>query len=170
MKRLVIFRHAKAVPHEAAPDFDRALNKRGRADAAATGRYLAAEHILPDEALVSPSIRTRETWEEAARSLPDTQVRFDPAVYDASVGALMAAIRRTDRSVRTLVLVGHNPGQGELALSLVGHGDRYAYSRMRQGFPTAAVAVIDFDIEDWADIAPNSGRLDRFVPPEHGED
>ena len=32
-------------------------------------------------------------------------------------------------------------------------------------FPTAALAVIDFPLDDWSKIHPKSGRLDRFVVP-----
>ena len=48
---------------------------------------------------------------------------------------------------------------------LVGHGDRYAMARLVQKFPTAGLAVIDFDVENWADVEPQGGRLDRFVTP-----
>ncbi len=169
MRRLVILRHAKAVPHGAAPDFDRALSDRGKADAVAAGRYLAGEHILPDLALVSPSLRTRETWEEASRALTDTPVRFETGIYDASLATLLALVVRTKPAVRTLALVGHNPGSADLAVALVGHGDRYALARMRASFPTAALVVLDFDVEDWSAVAVGGARLDRFVTPEHDE-
>ncbi|MHB2168840.1 SixA phosphatase family protein [Alsobacter sp. R-9] len=170
MKRLVIFRHAKAVPHGAAPDFDRALAERGLGDAAATGRYLAEEQILPDLALVSPSLRTRQTWEQAAPALGPVPVQFEDDIYDASTNTLMAIVRRTPASVRTLVVVGHNPGMAQLARDLTGHGDRYAFARMRQKFPTSGVAVVDIPVENWADIAFGAGRLDRFVTPGGDED
>jgi phosphohistidine phosphatase len=62
-------------------------------------------------------------------------------------------------------MIGHNPGFEELARLLVGYGDRYAFARMGQKFPTAALAVLDFDAEDWRDLKPGSGRLERFVTP-----
>jgi phosphohistidine phosphatase len=54
---------------------------------------------------------------------------------------------------------------GELARLLVGHGDRYAFARLSQSFPTSALAVIDFATESWAAIEARGGRLDRFVTP-----
>ena len=62
-------------------------------------------------------------------------------------------------------MIGHNPGFEDLAKLLVGHGDRYAFARLTQKYPTAGLAVIDFDRENWSEIAPRSGRLDRFVTP-----
>jgi phosphohistidine phosphatase len=62
-------------------------------------------------------------------------------------------------------MIGHNPGFQDLARLLVGHGDRYAFARMVQKFPTAALCVLDFDIEDWNEAGPGRARLDRFVTP-----
>ena len=45
--------------------------------------------------------------------------------------------------------------------------------RLGQKYPTAGLAVIDFELDDWGDIAKKSGRLERFVTPKslgNGED
>ena len=44
-------------------------------------------------------------------------------------------------------------------------GDVDARQRLIEKFPTAALAVIDFPLDDWSKIHPKSGRLDRFVLP-----
>lgn len=36
---------------------------------------------------------------------------------------------------------------------------------LREKFPTAALAVLEFDAEDWAGIAAGGARLRRFVRP-----
>ncbi|MCP8937308.1 histidine phosphatase family protein [Alsobacter sp. SYSU M60028] len=169
MRRLIIFRHAKAVPHGAAPDFDRALAQRGLDDAEAMGRMMAEEQLLPDLALVSPALRTRQTWERAAPALGPVETREEAAIYNAETDDLLRLVREAPAKVRTLVLVGHNPGVSDLARRLVGHGDRYAFARLRKKFPTAAIAVIDFP-EDWPSVADGAGRLDRFVAPEGAVD
>jgi phosphohistidine phosphatase len=165
MRRLIIFRHAKAVPHDAAPDFERALSTRGFGDAEKSGRYLAEEHLLPDVALVSPSLRTRQTWQRAAAAVGETPVVYDERIYEASPEDLLAVVRAAAPEARTAVIVGHNPGMAEFARRLVGHGDRYAFSRMRGGFPTSALAVLDFPVDAWAAVEFGQGRLDRFVAP-----
>lgn len=170
MLRLIVFRHAKAVPHGTAPDFERALAPRGVEAAAEMGRMLAAEHLLPDLALVSPALRTRQTWEEAAKALPGVPVRHEDGVYDAPSARLLRLVQAAPDTARTLVLVGHNPGIADLAQLLVGHGDRYAFSRMRAKYVTGAIAVVDFDVEHWADVMPGGGRLDRYVTPTRTDD
>jgi phosphohistidine phosphatase len=170
MKRLIVFRHAKAVPHGSAPDFDRALASRGLGDAATVGRYLADELLIPDLALVSPALRTRQTWEQAARALGPVPVKLETAMYDASTGTLLGLVQGVGSDVRTVVLVGHNPGMAELSRDLVGHGDRYAFARMRAKFPTSGLAVLDFAVEEWGEVSPGGGRLDRFVTPGGDDD
>jgi phosphohistidine phosphatase len=170
MLRLMIFRHAKAVPHGAAPDFDRALAPRGLEAAAEMGKMMADELLLPDLALVSPALRTRQTWEQAALALRGVPVEFVDGIYDAHVGRLLRIVREAPDAVRTLVLVGHNPGLADLAQMMVGHGDRYAFARMRAKYVTGALAVIDFPVEHWAEVAPGGGRLDRYVTPTRTDD
>ena len=68
MRRLVLFRHAKAVPGDAhvGGDHKRPLSTRGTQDAPRMGRYLADERIQPDLALVSDAQRTQDTFTLAA--------------------------------------------------------------------------------------------------------
>lgn len=168
MLRLMLLRHAKAVPHGAAPDFDRALDLRGQAEAADVGVYLHEEQLWPDLALVSPSLRTRQTWELASAKLGQVETLFDDAIYDAEADALRTIVRAKGGSVRTVLVCAHNPGIEDFATTSVGFGDRYAFARMKGHFAPAALAVLDFDVEDWHAIHPNMARLDRFRLPMPG--
>lgn len=166
MRRLLILRHAKADWPGGTQDFDRPLAPRGREAAPAMGRYLKSEALIPDYAIVSAARRTKETWALVHAELGE-QVPFHVAseIYEATVEQLLAAIRGVDKGVRTLLLVAHNPGCEELAGDLTGYGDRFAAQRMQRKYPTAGLAVLDFDIESWAELTERSGRLDRFVTP-----
>ena len=75
--------------------------------------------------------------------------------------------------VRTLLMVGHNPGFEELGDLLAGGGDPAALSRLRSKVPTASLIVVDTGAERWSKVAPCRGRLERFVTPKSlgaGED
>ena len=74
-------------------------------------------------------------------------------------------LRRAPDEARTLLLIGHNPGLGSLAASLCGSGAKKTLERMSTKFPTAGLAVIDFDVAHWSDIANGAGRLEAFVRP-----
>ena len=87
MDRLILLRHAKAESEASSgDDFDRPLAARGRREAQAVGVQLAALGLKPDIALVSPALRTRETWELVEEAVPGAEVRFDPALYNAEAG------------------------------------------------------------------------------------
>ena len=165
MRRLMLLRHAKSDWSTAMADMDRPLAARGREAAPRMGAYLKEESLLPDLALVSAASRTRETWDLVRPFLDMDAVRFEPQIYEAPAVRLYNLLREVEPAVRTLLMIGHNPGFQELAKMLVGHGDRYAMARLVQKFPTAGLAVIDFDVENWADVEPQGGRLDRFVTP-----
>jgi phosphohistidine phosphatase len=166
MLRLLLFRHAKTAREAGGGDHDRPLTKRGEEDSKRIGRYLTDEQLLPDLVVASDSRRTRQTLDlalKAANQSPST--RLDRTVYLAEPHTLLHLVRQTPAGVRTLMLIGHNPGMAELATLLTGFGDRYAFIRMSTKFPTAGLAVLDFAVASWADIAEHNGRLERFVTP-----
>ena len=79
MHRLILMRHAKTERAAASGlDRDRALTARGLSDAALMGRVLAEKKLRPDLALVSPSTRTRQTWDAVQEAFGDVEVRIEP--------------------------------------------------------------------------------------------
>ncbi|MDM9624290.1 histidine phosphatase family protein [Rhizobium sp. S152] len=160
--RLLLLRHAKSAWPDGVDDHDRPLAGRGLKAAPLMGRYMAREMLVPDLALVSTARRTQQTWALVGAELPDTPHRDVGEIYEASVERLAAVLRATDPEVRTLLVVGHNPGFQDLALYLAGYGD--GLDQLREKFPTGALAVIDFAVA-WRDVTAGSGRLERFVAP-----
>jgi len=73
--------------------------------------------------------------------------------------------------VRSVLLIGHNPGLHDLAVALAGLQDRplprHATANERalaEGFPTGALA--EFTIAgSWWDLREGGGRLVRFLTP-----
>jgi phosphohistidine phosphatase len=64
-----------------------------------------------------------------------------------------------------LLVVGHNPGLHELAVSLIASGDVEARERVSEKLPTSGLVVIDLPFDDWSRVHPSAGRLERFVSP-----
>src|SRR5579871_1436165 len=100
MRRLILFRHAKAEPRaNGGDDFDRPLAERGREDAALVGEALAGAGLVPDMALVSPARRAAETWIYAGDAFPRIRAELDRSLYNAAPEDIRAAIARVaDRS------------------------------------------------------------------------
>lgn len=167
MRTLVLLRHAKSAWPPGVPDQLRPLNPRGRRDAPAAGRALAALGPI-DLALVSPAARTGETFVAAAAELPQRPpMRADERIYQAGVGQLLAAIAEVPDEVGTLLVVGHNPGMEMLADYLVADDGSADYALMSLKFPTAGLAVIEVD-RSWADLASapaGTARLAGFSVP-----
>jgi phosphohistidine phosphatase len=173
MLRLLLLRHAKAAWPSGVHDAERPLAKRGREAAVLMGRYLNDEGLGPDLVLVSPSRRTLETWELVQPALGDVEIRQDGRIYEAPVSRLLDVLQELGPEVRTVLMIGHNPGFEDLAALLTGEGDRDGFHRMSQKYPTAGLAVIDFPGESWRDVRRHSGRLERFATPKSlgtGED
>jgi phosphohistidine phosphatase len=171
MRRLMLLRHAKT-EHDAPSgrDQDRRLDNRGRHDAAEIGRFIGRNPPFPDLVLVSHAVRAHQTWEiawEAMKELaPAPQVGLTPELYGADVSQLLEIVRNASVSdPKRLMLIGHNPGMHELAFTLAGSGDAAGREALADNLPTAGLAILDFDIDDWTDVRIRRGRLELFVSP-----
>jgi phosphohistidine phosphatase len=166
-KTVLVLRHAKAArddPDRA--DFDRSLTKMGRRDAPAMGAWMRAHGLKPDLILCSDAKRAKETCEGIAEALaPSAPTLHERGLYMASASALLHRLRRLADSVSCVLLVGHNPGLQELAAALAGTEDSPELDRLRQKFPTCALARLDFTAARWQDVAPGKGRLALLVTP-----
>jgi phosphohistidine phosphatase len=166
MRRLLLLRHAKAVPLSGGDDYDRALTARGRVEARQVGEWIADATVMPDLCLVSGAARTRETFELVAAALArPVAAQVDNALYDAPGQRVLGLVRALPGSVGAALVVGHNPGMGEVARLLTGEGASSERLRLGSHFPTAALAIIAFDRPDWSGLMPRTGRLECFVTP-----
>ncbi len=166
MRRLLLFRHATAESGASGTsDQARELTPEGRDDAATMARYLARHAFKPDRVLVSPAVRTRETWTAMQPALGDIATDYDARIYDATPDSLLAVAKSAPASAQTVMLVGHNPGLQEFAVQLTATGDIDVRERLREKFPTSGLAILDFALESWSALHPRSGRLERFVSP-----
>ena len=171
MRRLMLLRHAKT--ESDAPsgrDQDRRLDERGHRDATEIGGWIGRNPPFPDCVQVSPAVRAYQTWNivwEAMKArAPTPHVELVDDLYGAEPAQLLQAIRTASVSdPKRLMLVGHNPGMHELALALLGSGEAAGRKALADNLPTSGLAVLDFAIDDWDDVALRRGRLVLFVSP-----
>jgi len=153
-------RHAKAEPF-APSDHARTLIDRGVASARDVGVHLREIGVLPDHALVSTAVRTRQTWDALVEGagLTGCEVAFEDAVYTGSPDVVIDELRGVPEDAATVAFVGHNPTASYLCHLLDdGEGDAEAISGLLRGFPPAAVAVIEIGVP-WAELAAETGRV-----------
>ena len=161
-----LLRHAKSSwddPHRA--DIDRPLAPRGRRAARAMAERLRREAVRPDLVICSPARRTRETLEIVAAAFPDAEVRFEDALYGAGGGDLLACLRASPDRAASIMVVGHNPGLHDLAVSLAGGGDPDDLARLAAKMPTGALATLRAPARRWRDVSPGTAELADFVVP-----
>ena len=166
-RTLLLLRHAKSSWDDPdLDDFDRPLAARGRIAAPLVGAEMALRGWVPERALVSSALRTRQTWKFIANALPvSLPVTFEKAIYEAPAGQILEEIRQTPANVPSLLVVGHNPGLENLAAMLASpESDARAMARLKGKFPTGALARLTF-AGAWRDLAAGSARLRAFLVP-----
>lgn len=169
MVTLALLRHAKSSwDAPGLSDFDRPLNERGRTAAPLIGKAMADLNLAPDLILCSSAKRTRQTLDLVLPELAPLPARCVQHIDDIYLGSplrMLELIHQAPPDVSTLLLVGHNPGLHVLASSLAGSGNTSARERLVLKYPTAGLAVFDFDEAKWPGIAPGKGLLRAFITP-----
>lgn len=155
-------RHAKA-EQDGPTDFERRLAERGHLDALEAGRWLAAQGVEPEQALVSAAVRTQETWESLVEGAGwDLEPDLERGLYSAGTEACLDLLRDVDPGITSVIVVGHNPTMASLAAVLDdGEGDEDAGNELTMDYPTSALTVFAYDGE-WKDLDEASASVVAF--------
>ena len=157
MKTLILIRHASTEGHGERGDRSRKLTGAGLAEARAQGELLSALGVEPGALLHSPAVRTTETAAHLVDAAGWT-LESEPkeAIYEASAARLVELIRGLDDDHATVVVVGHQPGVGEVVGYLLG-GARLNVS--------AGCAIgLAFAVDQWCEVDRASGWLLWMMP------
>jgi phosphohistidine phosphatase len=163
-RRLYLLRHAKSSwKEQGLADHDRPLARRGRRAAKAVRRHLRDEGIDPELVLCSTATRARQTLEGIESALGRGATRVEPELYGAGAAALLARVQEVPARVRSVMVIGHNPGMEQLALLLACDGPRR--QELEAKFPTAALATLAFSGPGWSALDRGTAELIDFVRP-----
>jgi phosphohistidine phosphatase len=168
MKTLILLRHAKSGwDDHGARDFDRRLNPKGERAARMMGGHMRALGLSWDHAIASPAARVIETLEQVGQGYGRAiEPEWDRRAYLASATTLLDLVQSAPDGAGTLLLSGHNPGLEDLILYLVPDtGTDELRDSVESKFPTASLAVMTSDSDDWAGFAPGKAMLTVFVRP-----
>jgi phosphohistidine phosphatase len=168
--RLLLLRHAKSDWSGKAGDHERPLSARGKTAAPRMGAAMRKKGYEPRLVLCSTATRAKETLELVLPYFSQgPEIRYDSALYHAEWPVLLAQIRDCSTDASPLLLIGHNPGLGQLAIALAlqpqSAAERARAETLARKFPTAALAVLDFESADWSGVKPGLGKLADFVRP-----
>ena len=128
------------------------------------GTYMGREGLSFGMVLCSSARRTRETVELALpHGTPEVEVVS--GLYLATPDEMLEIVQEVASEVHDVLIVGHNPGTHDLAVSLAGKGPSSLLARLHEKFPTGALASLAFHGAEWSAVTPGKGRLERFVRP-----
>jgi phosphohistidine phosphatase len=163
-RQLFVLRHAKSSWSDPGlDDRERPLAPRGRQAVELLAEHVRANGVRPEQVLVSPAKRTRETLEGVA---PGGEVIVEPKLYGATAGSLLERLRSVPDDVSSVMVIGHNPAMQALVVELA---DRSASDPARlesaaQKFPTGALATFELHAP-WAELQPGGAVLTELVRP-----
>ena len=154
IRRLMLLRHGKSDWNSgAARDFDRPLAPRGRKAVPKMAQWAQSNSCLPEMIVSSPAWRALETARLFAKHirLPEQQLQTRECLYPGNGSTLLDMARASNEDTKALMLVGHNPGMDHALMMLCG----LALPRTASGklMTTATLAVIEFELESWAQLA-----------------
>ena len=161
-RELLILRHAKSAWDTDAPaDFDRPLSLRGQRASRRMGRYIAETGLLPDTVVCSTATRAVQTIHGVAQAAHLTleNVRFESAIYEADLSALLGVLAGCDAGASRTMIVGHNPGLEYLLDHVAGGIPIPGDGKL---LPTAALARLTLP-GDWSRIERGQGKLIGIV-------
>lgn len=165
MTSLFLLRHAKAISAEPGMrDFDRPLHRRGIGECEFVARQMQALGLHPAHVLCSASRRTRETLDLVRQGWPfEAAITYSEPLYSAGAEGYLELIRCFENS-RSLIVIGHNPSTEELAIHLAARGNRAAIDTLMRGFPTGALAQLEFD-GPFSRLEGRQATLSAFLVP-----
>jgi phosphohistidine phosphatase len=158
---LYILRHATAAATGTnGGDASRPLTEGGLREAESMGRFLQRAGIAPDMVACSSALRALQTAEALLRGLQSKRrAEANDALYNASGSALLEWVQKRPDSERSVLLVAHMPGVGELASLLTTEHDDLALT-----FAPATLAAVTSEEKLWADWDFGRGLLTMHVP------
>lgn len=158
MKTLFLMRHAKSSWGDTAlADIDRPLNDRGLRAAPFMGKLMQERGFDPYVIITSTAVRARHTAalvKEAGKLVG--LVHFEPKIYEASPQGLRQVVAAIDDINLSAMLVGHNPGLEGFIRFLTGQVEP---------MPTAALAVVELNIQSWDLVKNSCGKLQTIIRP-----
>lgn len=160
MKRVVIVRHAKAVPYGYDDDFNRKLRDRGKNDANQISLKLIGDGIKADLIISSPAKRAFKTAKIYAENFrySNHSIQIEEDLYEGmTTQEFVDLLREISEEVQTVFVFGHNP--------LVYHLTNNLVKLFNSDMPTCSTVAVDFDVESWKEVSARGGDLAFHLTP-----
>jgi phosphohistidine phosphatase len=160
-KQLFLLRHGEAADKTGnQSDKDRELTTAGIQHIMRMAAHLAAQNLPVDAIYCSSGLRARQTALLLLEKIDmeDDKIFFEDDLYDASTRTLMEFISRLDNSLKSVMIVGHNP-----ALSYVAE---YLTDTEVGSMAPGGIAIVRLTVSSWKEITKGAGELVQYFHPE----
>ncbi len=157
---LVLVRHGDALSGKAGiKDIDRTLSHQGIIGSVQMASKLLQEGFDPEAVYTSPAARAMHTAMIFTRTLQKGTniIELVDDLYYGTSSTIIEWITETYDGIKSLVIVGHNPGITEIVNTL---------SQGRSAFmPTNGIAWFKFDTASWGKVPESNLASFRFFAP-----
>ncbi|HEY0271541.1 MAG TPA: histidine phosphatase family protein [Chitinophaga sp.] len=161
MKTLLLIRHAKSSWNDPdMDDFDRPLNKRGKANAPEMASRLRQRGVLPELLIASPAKRAKSTAKIMAKAwnYPRQAILFEEELYLCYASTFLKVITRIDDDFDAVAIFAHNPGITDFA--------NYLTEEIRiDNVPTTGIFAIQANTDSWTDFDKSDKKFLFFDYP-----
>lgn len=152
MKRISVLRHGKSSWDQLdLKDIDRPLLEKGKKRTQKIAKYMKENGIFPDCIISSPASRALETTNIVIEELKLSLIpQISKKLYPGRVEDILDKISALDKSIKHVLIVGHNPVLSELINE---KSDTFSL----EWLPTSAIVTLNFEIKSWDYILAEKG-------------
>ena len=146
-------------------DHDRPLNKRGVNSAKLICEFFIKKKIKFDLVYCSSSKRTMQTLNILSEKINFKNIIQKKALYHVNADEIIYILKQTGNNYKTLLLINHEPSMSKLISQICLNEKSDQMQNLKRKFPTAAVAEVNFNFNDWEKLAKVKGKLISFIKP-----
>lgn len=145
-------------------DFDRAIDDRGRGEAAWLAMVMRVNGYEPAVIVCSTARRCAETLDVVLASVPAKAavIRSETLYTGGHEAYLDMIIAQVDAP--SILVVGHNPMIEDTAMALVDQNHSALSEALGGGFPTAGLLIVDVNVDTSA-MKIGKGRFVALLSP-----
>jgi phosphohistidine phosphatase len=158
---LYLLRHAQSADKQIGHmDKDRELTPAGMKQTIRIATFLLQEKTFPDAIICSSAERAKATATliSDALKIDSEQISFYDDLYEASMRTLLQIVGQLEDNLLHVLCVGHNPAISYLAEYLT-------KAEIGEMVP-AGMAIIQLNVNSWAEVKEAEGQLINYVSPD----
>ncbi len=172
MRKLFLLRHGEADVSPGGQDKTRPLTPKGGGDTLALGPVLKSRHGAPELVLCSSATRTQQTCQNLLQAFEndaghaDITVQICNELYNAPRGVILETIQAAAPHYQSMLVIGHNPGLNELALTMAAEGPPTLMNRLiGSGFMPGTLCALECACESWSELYEGSATITDYLAP-----